>query len=74
MAVGAGGDEQLSGGVGTYAVGGAQGGIEGVGQGVELGGQFAVLAFEELNALSQCLAGEPGRHRLSASISRSVVE
>ena len=61
-AVGAGGDEQLCSGVGAHAVGGAQCGIERGGQGVDFGGQLVGLAFEELDALRQGLAGD--QHRL----------
>jgi hypothetical protein len=60
--VGAGGDEQLGSGVGSDAVGGAQGGVERGGQGVDLGGQLVGVAFEELDALRQGLAGDQHRH------------
>ncbi len=84
MSVGAGGDDQLCSGVGADPVGGAQCGIERGGQGVDLGGELAGLAFEEFDALGQGLAGDQhrptmgsswvlGRHRANASTSRSVV-
>ena len=59
--VGAGGGQQLGGGVGTDTVSGAQRGIDLCNKDIQLGSEVLLLTLEELDALGQCLGGGPHR-------------